>query len=165
MFSHERGFADAPFLLDLTHADPSAQVEWSADGSPPDTAWTGPVTIDASRVVRARATRPGYRPSAVVTHTWIFLDQVPTSAGMNPSYAADPQYGPRMRQGLEDLPTMCVSVDTLPDDWNERPASVEVFLPDGVRARSCPWYRLTASLGCRQTAKDLGRRKRSGLNC
>ncbi len=91
--SADRGFYTAPFTLTLTASAPGASIRWTVDGSDPRSspaASTGetPVTVDVDPasetdraavpgfVVRAVATLDGVGPSPVLTHTYIFPDQV-----------------------------------------------------------------------------------------
>jgi hypothetical protein len=80
LFSPQRGFYDTPFQLALTSATPGATIRYTTDGSRPDethgTVYTGPIAIDRTTTVRTIALAPDSLPSAVNTHTYIFLDTV-----------------------------------------------------------------------------------------
>ncbi|MFN8422682.1 MAG: CotH kinase family protein [Anaerolineae bacterium] len=76
-FSVERGFFDAPFDLVLSQPVAGADVWYTLDGSPPapghgDVA-VGPLRIERTTLVRAAAFKDGWLPSAVSTHTYLFL--------------------------------------------------------------------------------------------
>lgn len=129
-FSHDRGFHDSAFSLVLSHPDPAAQILYSLDGSEPSLPYTGPIAIATNRSVRATARRAGHHPPAVATHSYLFRDSIMSSPLMNSSYTQGP-LATRLRNSLTAIPTVCLSVPVLPDDYLERPASVEVFLPDG----------------------------------
>ncbi len=75
-FSVTRGFFDRAFSLSLSSETPGATIRYTTNGSPPSQTnglvYAGPVTISASRVVRAAAFAPNRLPSAVATHTYLF---------------------------------------------------------------------------------------------
>jgi len=71
-FSVSGGFHDGPLLLTLT-TTPDATIRYTLDGSAPEPGllYTGPISITADRVVRARSVRTGDIPSATLTHTYL----------------------------------------------------------------------------------------------
>lgn len=142
-FSQTRGFHTDPFTLTLSQPDEGVEILYSRGGFNPAWPYTSPLTINRSTAVRAVAKREGYRSPRVQTHTYIILDDVIASANMNQSIAQDTRYAKRLRQGLEDLPTLCVNVPQLPDDYVEREASLEIFWPDGAEPiqRNCGFFR------------------------
>jgi hypothetical protein len=78
-FSHNRGFCDTPFNLSVTCNTSDANIYYTLDGSEPNEfaggstyAYTGPIDINKTTVVRAVAFKPGYLPTNVDTHTYIF---------------------------------------------------------------------------------------------
>jgi hypothetical protein len=79
-FSVDRGFHTTPFSLEITTPTAGATIRYTTDGTKPTvttgTVYTGPIAIDSTRVVRALAYRPGWLPTNVDTHTYLFLDQV-----------------------------------------------------------------------------------------
>ncbi len=125
-FSHDRGFYEAPFSVTLTTPTPGATIWFATDGSEPrtplprgvtGTVYTGPFEIGRTTCLRAKAVRPGWRPSATCTHTYIFparvLDQsthprgfpqtwgeTPADYGMDAKVVNDPLYGPILRDAL-----------------------------------------------------------------
>lgn len=129
-FSHSRGFHDTPFSLTLSHPDPAAQILYSTDGTEPATPYTAPIAVNGSLSVRATVRRTGYLSPPVVTHTYVFRSSVMSSPLMNTTYTQG-ALAPRLQSSLTQIPTVCLSVPVLPDDYVERPASIEVFLPDG----------------------------------
>ncbi|MCB1125275.1 MAG: lamin tail domain-containing protein, partial [Verrucomicrobiae bacterium] len=142
-FSHTRGFQTNAFTLTLSQPDEGAEILYARNGFEPLQRYIGPMAINVSARVRAVAKREGYRSPRVETHSYIYLDDVISASIMNPAITQDPRYSKRLRQGMVDLPTLSVSVSQLPDDYVERPASVEIFWPDGsepVQA-DCGMYR------------------------
>jgi len=77
-----RGFFNEPFDVVLSCPDASATVRYTRDGSPPvasSTAYTAPLNITGTTVLRMAAFSTDKVPSRTVTHTWLFPDQVVAS--------------------------------------------------------------------------------------
>ncbi|MFC1636600.1 lamin tail domain-containing protein, partial [Planctomycetota bacterium] len=79
-FSHERGFYDRPFSVTLATETEDATIYYTIDGSRPFEAtgrfpsgltYTGPLPISRTTCLRARTIKPGFKPSAIVTHTYL----------------------------------------------------------------------------------------------
>jgi hypothetical protein len=79
-FSHQRGFYDAPFDLTITTATQDARILYTTDGRVPDDpgyrvlpgqTYSGPIPITKTTCLRAVATKPGFKPTEVYTHTYI----------------------------------------------------------------------------------------------
>lgn len=134
VFSHARGFYDQSFTLSIETLDPVASTYMALGEYEPTVAIPPSYLHDVQETltVRAYSALPGYKPSEVVTHTYLFVDDVIDSQVMRRSMTTDPRYAHRIRTGLLDLPTFVVSVSTLPDDYIERPASLEILWPDGM---------------------------------
>jgi hypothetical protein len=79
-FSVEHGFFNAPFQLEITTPTPSAQIYYTTDGSAPSptngTLYTGPITIDRTRTIRADVFREGWLSADSITHTYIFINEI-----------------------------------------------------------------------------------------
>ena len=79
-FSVDRGFYDEPFDVEITTDTIAAEIRYTLDGSPPTattgTVYTGPISVVTTTVLRAAAFKPGYIPTNVDTHTYIFLNDV-----------------------------------------------------------------------------------------
>ncbi len=125
-FSQDRGFYDAPFRVTLSTSTPEATIWYTVDGSEPYTPlprgtngrrYTGPLEINGTVCVRAKAVRPGWKPSVVRTHTYIFLGDVlvqrsnpsgfpeqwgdsSSDYGMDGRITRHPPYGDVMRDAL-----------------------------------------------------------------
>jgi len=134
IFSHARGFYDSPFALSIENLDANASTHVAFGEFEP----TIPVPsffqhdIQETLTVRAASVQDGYKPSDIVTHSYLFLDDIVTSSVMKKSISTDQRYRDRIRKGLLDLPTFVITVSEIPDDYIERPASLEIFWPDGV---------------------------------
>jgi len=165
-FSHARGFCDSAFVLVLSHDTAGSRIYYTLDGSAP-TAENGnlyqqPLHIQGSSVVRARAYLDTL-PSRVETHSYIFLRQViqqpaelpgwpnPVYATdfrgnsarldyeMDPAITQDSAYSADLLKGLQDLPTVCLSMKQdefweMNDGWREMPVSVEILYPQAPQA-------------------------------
>jgi hypothetical protein len=112
-FSVARGFYDTPFSVELNTDTPEATIYYTIDGSTPTethgTAYTAPIPISSTTFLRAVAYKHNFRPSAVNTHSYIFLTDVLAQPSTPPPFLTD--WG------------------TYPEDTNEHPAGSPV-LPD-----------------------------------
>ena len=159
-FSVSRGFRSAPFQLALSTPTPGALIRYTTDGSPPDAThglpYSGPILVDRTTPLRAVATRPGYRSSGVVTHTYVFPDDVigQTAAitqstyglpadwgGISPDYGMDPRvtslHQATIRDDLQSVPSLSIVMDT-----------EEMFGPSGIYSNpegsGVAWERATS---------------------
>lgn len=74
----ERGTYPVAQSVAFSTATPGAQIFYTVDGTRPSTAttaYTGPVTVDRSQVVRAVAVTPDGRSSAIVAHEYRILSR------------------------------------------------------------------------------------------
>ena len=144
-FSVERGFYEAPFALALNTDTSGATIHYTTDGSQPTETdgvlYTGPIQVNTTSLVRTVAFRPKYRSSYVVTHTYIFLEDVLVQPSAPPGFPAtwgthsvdfaeyakgspvmadyemDPQvvdelrYRSMIKDGLESIPTLSLVMD------------------------------------------------------
>jgi len=173
-FSVDRGFFAKSFDVVITTATEDAEIYYTLDGSTPTTKtgilYTERIRGAKTTVLRAAAFKPGYQPSNVDTHTYLFVSDVltqpqsapgpgwPTSPvngqvfeyGMNPEVTDDPRYAQFIDDALLSIPSISLvtDLDNLFDrsigiyvnaqqhgqDW-ERPVSVELIYPDGLRGR------------------------------
>jgi len=79
-FSHKRGFHRAAFLLTLATETEGATIHYSLDGArpfeqvgrfPTGTVYTGPILINKTTCLRVKAVKPGWKPSAIKTRTYV----------------------------------------------------------------------------------------------
>ena len=184
-FSVERGFYRESFTLTVTTAGKSAAIRYTVDGSDPRfsqraKAASSPLTLfvdpedttgrDSAPgfIVRAASCESDTLFSAVVTHTYLFVEktgplspdgrrpgpQWPDSYstgqwidyGLDPDVLEDPRYRDKLTEALLSLPTVSLVTDLKNlfdrkigiyvnamqhgEEW-ERPASVELLVPDG----------------------------------
>lgn len=80
VFSHQRGRYSAAFNLVIDCATPDATIRYTTDGSLPTlnkgNIYTGPINVNSTRVVRAAAFKPGWRPTNVETKSYLFIDDI-----------------------------------------------------------------------------------------
>lgn len=132
-WSHPRGFHEQPFRLLLTAPDPGATILYSTNGTEPSLVYSNGVEVARTLAVRARAVRPGARPSPVETRTFVFVEDVAASPTMNRTITQDPVLGARLRKGLRTLPTIALALPGQPE-YEEKPGSFELIWPDGREA-------------------------------
>jgi hypothetical protein len=171
-FSRNSGFYDTPFYLTIATETDGAFIFYTLDGSEPDdlesssrspngVVYTGPVLINTTTCLRARAVKPGWMSSNTDSRTYIFLDDVirqprkpagfPSSWGgtsadyeMDPDIVDDARYSDNIKNALTSIPTMSVVMQqedmfgtegilSNPNADREKPASVELIYPDGTK--------------------------------
>ncbi len=130
-FSVDRGFFEVPFTVAITSATAGTVIRYTLDGSEPSEVsgmiYATPIPINRTTVLRAVATKAGYTPSDVDTHTYIFPTEIvaqsqqsttaagypATWASVAADYAMDPRItGPNASQmvpSLRSLPSMFIS--------------------------------------------------------
>ena len=137
-FSVNRGFYDIPFSLAITCEMTNAVIRYTTNGTAPALdngfAYTAPLRINSTTVVRAAAFAQWFEPSAADTHTYIFLNDVirqsPTGQppvgwpsswganvvdyGMDPDVVNSPFYSGTIKNDLKTIPTFSI-VMNLPD--------------------------------------------------
>jgi hypothetical protein len=129
-FSHARGFHHETFTLALSNPNPAGTLYYSLDGSEPSTPYTQPLPIHSSTVVRAAVRGDDWLDSDLATHSYLFVDSVMASPLMRATYTTGP-LAERLRASFGQIPTLSLSVATVPNDRIERETSVEIFMPDG----------------------------------
>lgn len=104
-FSHERGFYEESIRVVLETETAGATIRYTLDGSTPTTGhgtiYAGSIPIETTTCLRAVAFKPGWEPTNVCTHTYLFLDHVIRQA-------TDPQTG--VQATPEGYPTSWGSV-------------------------------------------------------
>ena len=136
-FSIDRGFHEDPFSLSITSSTELAEIRYTLDGTTPSATrgeiYTAPLLIKKTSVVRAMAHLPGYRPTNIDTHTYVFASDVVNQSTMSTSITQNATYGPKMIDSLKSIPSISLVVEN-PNTLNtteERKLSVEMIFPDG----------------------------------
>lgn len=134
-FSHDRGFYEQAFDLVISSATAGATIRYTTNGTPPSLtngfAYSGPVSVRGTAIVRAAAFKDGLQPSGVDTHTYLFLADVIRQAangapppgwpsswganvrdyGMDPDVVNSPLYRDEIVPALKSLPSFSVVTD------------------------------------------------------
>ena len=137
-FSRPRGHYEDDFSLTLTSGTAGATIRYTTDGSAPtssSTAYSGPISVTTTKIVRAAAFKSGLTASAPVAHSYIFLDDVirqprqvsgfptprkPLSGGgstttvvedteMDPDVVNNSRYSGVIKGGLMSIPTLSIT--------------------------------------------------------
>jgi hypothetical protein len=132
-FAPDRGFYDAPINVVISSNTIGAIVRYTTDGSAPTvnsgTVYSGPIMVSATTTLRAIAYRPGYLPTDVDTHTYVFLDDVltqstspsgfPSAWGgqaadyqMDPDVINSPLYSATIKDDLKAIPSISIVMRT-----------------------------------------------------
>jgi len=135
-FSHERGFYDTAFYLTIATETEDDAIYYTLDGSEPytfdgrlpsGTVHTEPILITKTTCLRAMAIKTGWKSSEIITHTYIFLDDVirqparpagfPSSWGnrtadyaMDPDVVNDPAYSSEIKDDLLSTPSVSIVI-------------------------------------------------------
>lgn len=127
-FDAERGLYDAPFALTL--AGSGGTLLYSVDGSMPTLAYTAPLDITGTTLVRAVEVAADGTRSDVVTHTYLSVADVLASPVMDAAIVNHAAYGPIVASSLRELPTISLVVPGGMQMW-EQAVSLEWIDPDG----------------------------------
>jgi hypothetical protein len=171
--SHKRGFYDTAFQLTLSTNTAGALIYYTLDGrepcdqsgrSPIGEVYEAPISVSRTSTLRVRAIgpTPEWMPSCIVTHSYLFLDDVirqpkrppgfPTNWGhtgagdyeMDPEVVDSPVYRDSMIESLTSIPSLSLVMHR--NDWfgpdgrgiyirgelDERVVSAEYILPDNI---------------------------------
>lgn len=130
-FSVDRGFYSNAFQVAITSATAGAEIRYTLNYGTPATnslLYGGPLTITNTTVIRARAFKLGYLPSAADTHTYIFPDRIPVQSAtptgfpstwgttaadyaMDPNIVNDSAYSNQFPGALRALPSVSIVSD------------------------------------------------------
>jgi hypothetical protein len=165
-FNIERGFYTTAIQIRLSTVTEGADIRYTLDSTTPSAqvglSFASPITITRTTVVRAIAFRDGMDDSWVITHTYLFPEDVveqpalppgvpgmwgdvPANYDMNPLY---PESNETIIAALKSLPTLSIVTD--PEDMfgaegiylnggrddnaqYEKAGSIEFIYQDGVR--------------------------------
>ena len=128
-FDVARGVHEASFPVTITPSD-GGSVFYSLDTSRPTVPYTTPLVIDRTTVVRAVEIAADGTPSAIVTATYVFVDDVLQSSVMDPNIVNHTTYGPVVAASLRELPIISL-VAPAGIALTEGPVSLEWIHPEG----------------------------------
>jgi hypothetical protein len=130
-FSSKRGTYDTAFSLEITSATPGAIIRYTTDGSIPTessgTIYNGAINMSQTTVMRALAYRPGFRPTNVDTHTYIFPADVVNQPAMRPVITGNAVWGPQMVDAIKALPSLAITMTPSDINYPEIPVSIELL--------------------------------------
>ncbi len=163
-FTPGRGWFDnTNFIVTIASATPGVTIRYTTNGTAPTETsglvYTGAgIPVGGTTVLRAIAYRAGFEPTALETHSYIFLGRVQAQStnaswvggssgnySLNTNVTLNALYGPLFKSDLVGLPTLSIvaswedmfgpnGVWSNPDAYGvawERPCSLEYFRPDG----------------------------------
>ena len=134
-FNQPHGFYEEPFELSIISQTPGAQIRYTTDGSVPaegsGQVLNGALTVGKTTVIRAAAFKPGYKPTKVVTQTYLFLKDVVRQSpeglpppgfhyewganrvdyGMDQRVVNDERYRDKIFKGLRVIPSYSLVMD------------------------------------------------------
>ncbi len=135
-FSHDRGFYDTNFHVTITTETADAVIRYTTNRTRPTATtgllYTGPIAITNTTVLRAAAFKADWAPTDVDTHTYLFLSNVIASSVMRTTVTRHATYGPQVRSGLLDVPTVSIVTTTGVTGTSEAKASFEWLRTDGT---------------------------------
>jgi len=138
-FSTPGGFYGSEQSIQFSVTESGVTVYYTTDGSVPDATsaiYSSPITINHTTVLRARALVPGRIPGKTITQTYLINEstELPViSLSTNPENLWDDKIGIYVA-GTNGISGYCSNE---PRNWNqdwERPATLELFEPDGRQA-------------------------------
>ena len=120
---------------------PRSDTPWTAQ-SPSRTRGkihSGPINISGTTIVRAMAHRPGFKPTNIDTHTYLFPADVVTQPKMRTTITRLGAYGPQMVDSLKAVPTISLVTPNAAflneggsNIREEYQTSIEMIFPDGT---------------------------------
>ena len=142
-FSVDRGFFKTPFDVKITTDTADAEIRYTLDGTAPSRTrgkiHSGPIKITGTTIVRTMAHRPGFKPTNIDTHTYLFPADVMTQPKMRTTITRSGVYGPQMADSLKAVPTISLVTPNAAflneggsNIREEYQSSIEMIFPDGT---------------------------------
>ena len=142
-FSVDRGFFKTPFDVSITTDTADAEIRYTLDGTAPSRTrgeiHSGPIKITGTTIVRTMAHRPGFKPTNIDTHTYLFAADVMTQPKMRTTITRSRVYGPQMVDSLKAVPTISLVTPNAAflnegggNIREEYQSSIEMIFPDGT---------------------------------
>lgn len=151
-FSVPRGLYESSFSLELSCPMPGTTIRYTLDGTEPtgsSSVYSSPISVSATKWVRAAAFRSGWRRSRVETHSYFFgLDTAKKSLPIV-SIVGDEQESLYTPNGVTAFPMMH-GIES------ERPISLEWIYPEdnsgfqvncGIRVQGSTYHRQRYTIG------------------
>ncbi|MCA9216630.1 MAG: chitobiase/beta-hexosaminidase C-terminal domain-containing protein [Planctomycetales bacterium] len=146
-FSEQRGFYDAAITVAIETDTPNAVIRYTTDGSKPTEengiVYTVPIHVSTTTPLRAYAIKDGLISSDVVTHTFVYLDDVirqtgeglPETWGLFPFGSTEAQQGSPVPANYEMDQQVVNDIryrDTIKDDLKSLPTISLTINPDDL---------------------------------
>lgn len=142
-FSVDRGFFKIPFDMKIITDTADAEIRYTLDGTAPSRTrgkiHSGPIKINSTTIVRAMAYRPGFMPTNIDTHTYLFPADVMTQPKMRTTITRSRVYSPQMVDSLKAVPTISLVTPNAAflneggsNIREEYQTSIEMIFPDGT---------------------------------
>jgi len=142
-FSVDRGFFKTPFDVRITTDTVDAEIRYTLDGTAPSRTrgkiHSGPIKITGTTIVRTMAHRPGFKPTNIDTHTYLFPADVMTQPKMRTTITRSRVYGQQMVDSLKAVPTISLVTPNAAflneggsNIREEYQSSIEMIFPDGT---------------------------------
>ena len=135
-FSDTRGFYTGPVDVAIRTATAGAEIRYTLDSSTPTPdhgfVYTGPIRIDRTTTLRARAFKAGWEPTNTDTQTYLFVSDIVTQSlngqppagwpagpingqtldyGVDPDVVNDPRYRDLIDDALLAIPSISIVTD------------------------------------------------------
>ncbi|NQV32867.1 MAG: CotH kinase family protein [Phycisphaeraceae bacterium] len=132
--SQASSFRSDPFLLTLSCSLPYAHVHYTVDGHEPGpnrgTLYVGPITIEVTSVIRARAFYANQWSTSIQTLTYLFVADVATQSTMLGNQAGRGNTQKDVEDALLALPSVSIATPIAISQIEGR-ISAEMIWPDG----------------------------------
>ena len=137
--SAPHGFYEEPFEVEISNALPDVDIYYTVNGTDPApdnpnaVLYSGPLTIEQTTTLRAKAFLENAEPSKTATSSYLFLADILTQSadgsppegvpdnwrpgntqsvwGLDPDIVDDPVWGPQMEAALKQIPTVSIVMD------------------------------------------------------
>lgn len=135
-FSHDRGFYNTAFQLNVTTDLPGATIRYTTDYNLPTTTtgqiYSTPISISQTTTIRVLAynTTDTLRS---VTQTYLFLQDIIAHDTMQTHITQDPTWGPQLEMSFKSIPSAIVTSGDLINGTTRVAGSIEFLFPDSTK--------------------------------
>ncbi|MED5586667.1 MAG: lamin tail domain-containing protein [Verrucomicrobiota bacterium] len=115
-FSVKRGHYDSEVTVAISTETEDASIRYTTDGSAPGestgTLYTGPISLNATTILRAIAFKEGFQPTNIDTQTYLYASDIKNQADMDRDIVNDPAYAATIEDDLSgNLPVISLVLD------------------------------------------------------
>jgi len=117
-FTPNRGIYTSTVTTSIASTTPDVIVKYTTDGTVPTEnngyIYSGPLTLTATTIIRARGFKDGCVPTKLKTHTYIIIDDVIKADVMNVDITSNSSYQTKIKTSLSEMPSISlVSSDSI----------------------------------------------------